>query len=227
MKLKELPYKVLIPVYNGENVVGDTIINLMKYCSRENILAINDGSTDKSAQVVLDLGIELLDMPVNGGKGLALEAGISKCAQENISWVISMDADGQHLASDLVKFLDFELNDDIGMIVGARNFKDKSMPKARVFSNTVSTAIVSSVANCKTFDSQCGYRAYNTALANKDCLPKEGRFEWESEVMIRASRAEFSISKVGIETIYNEDGPSHISHFRDTIRFLKMIVKYL
>jgi glycosyltransferase involved in cell wall biosynthesis len=225
--LTHFTYKVLVPVYNGEQVLGATLHALLQVVAADCVLVIDDGSADESAQVAQSMGVQVLKMGINQGKGMALCAGIKHCLAQDVQWCITMDADGQHSPKDLERFLQSPVDGRLGIIVGQRQFWGSNMPWLRIFSNTVSTWLVSLVAGQKTYDSQCGFRAYHTILWPAGCLPTQGRFEWESEALILTSRAGFGIGCVPIQTIYEKETFSHIKHRADTMRFLRMLYKYI
>lgn len=229
--MRDNSYCILIPVYNGAQVLGATLDRLTEFETPEHILVVDDGSVDGSGEIARQRGIEVLVQTPNQGKGQALRRGMQHLNENQVQWCITMDADGQHAPEDLAHFLNHQVEGDgdseLGVIVGSRNFRDKSMPWERVFSNSVSTKLVEMVCGCRVWDAQCGYRAYNTSLLNKNCLPENGRFEWESEVLVRAAHAGFLVSTVPVQTIYEEGNVSHISHVKDTWRFLKMLGQYI
>jgi glycosyltransferase involved in cell wall biosynthesis len=214
---------ILIPVYNGAPILRDTLQTLKSITPSLNLLVVDDGSTDASADIAEALAVEVLRQSPNQGKGTALYAGIYLAWQRNYQWVISLDADGQHAPADLNHFFNTEITEKTGVLAGQRHFKLGLMPWARVFSNTVTTWIVSALVGSKVYDSQCGYRAYRTKMLEQGVFPLFGRFEWESSVLVKAIQHNWQILPVPVQTLYFEGRGSHISHLRDTLRFLKLV----
>ena len=84
--------------------------------------------------------------------------------------------------------------------------------------------MLSALAGVPLFDSQCGCRCYSSRVATRGLFPESGRFAWESEVLVLAARAGERIERIPIPVVYAPRGESgsHISHVRDTLRFLKL-----
>ena len=94
---------VIVPCFNAENFIKDTIDDIRRY--QNNVLIIDDGSTDKSYDEMKDIkGIRILRHRHNKGKGAALKTGFMYAVENNFDAVITIDADGQHKASDIPKF---------------------------------------------------------------------------------------------------------------------------
>jgi hypothetical protein len=106
-----------------------------------------------------------------------------------------------------------------GFLVG-RRARSGSLPLHRRFSNAFTTWMVSRLAGRPVFDAQSGFRAYRAELA--DCLPREGRFEWESQALVICSRRGYGVEAVPVRTLYRGAG-SHMRLGRDTWRFLRMV----
>jgi hypothetical protein len=111
------------------------------------------------------------------------------------------------------------------IIVGNRLGDTTTMPVERVFSNRTTSYIVSLLAGQKIPDSQSGYRLIKTA-AVKDLVLTSDRFEMESELLIKAGRKEYKIDSIPISALY-EGAHSSISVFRDTYRFIRLVIRSL
>lgn len=224
-------YYVLIPAYNAGKYLTPLIQELTKYVELDSILIVDDGSQDDTQEILHQLGVHFILHDTNQGKAGALVSGFKWGIKKQKSWSITMDADGQHSPDDLQGFIrkikelsvaGSNSNDQFAAILGARDFSD-SMPKARVFSNSITTAFLTRLSGQALWDSQCGYRAYQLdLLQSAGCLELEtDGFQWESEVLVRLAWAGFYFDKMPIQTIYQKQG-SHISHIDDTLKFIKM-----
>jgi len=227
-KLNDLRWCVCIPAFQAAGVLASTLADVKQQIGAENLFIADDGSTDESSSIARAADVQVLRWEENRGKGAVLASAFERLLQMGYQWVITLDADSQHSPKDLPAFLEAQVSEQTGVIAGRRQFHGQNMPRARIFSNTVSSWLVSKVAGERVHDSQCGYRAYNLALTDAGAFPSAGRFEWESEVLIRAVKKGFHILEVPVCTIYDhEEGSSHIRAFRDTLRFLKMLAAYL
>lgn len=233
-------FYIIIPAYNAAEFLAQLVEDLTQYISLNQILIVNDGSKDTTGKLVPTLGTQFLNHSVNQGKAQALCSGFEWGLDHSYKWAITMDADGQHACDDLSNFitklkqineetthLEERIPADVGALLGARNFGE-TMPKSRVFSNATTTKVLENLAGQKLWDSQCGYRAYSlNALNRTGCLKLETRgFQWESEVLIKLAWSGYLFQRIPVQTIYNEQG-SHISHFKDTLRFVQMWLRLL
>jgi glycosyltransferase involved in cell wall biosynthesis len=212
---------ILIPAYQAERTVGDLVSRLMGLHPSVIILVVDDGSTDATSSRAQEAGAQVHKLAVNSGKGTALATGLSLLRDQGFRFGLCLDADGQHLPEDAGKFLTADVSDLCGVVVGARRLHPDSMPFPRVCSNRLTTFLLERQARKRIWDSQCGYRMYNLEALRKANVPRIGRFEWESEALVRIARTGFGIEKVDIATVYGSE-ESHIRPWRDTFRFAKL-----
>lgn len=214
---------VLIPAYKAKEQLSDFLPSLLETVPAEQICVVDDGSNDGTETICAKFSITCLKQKINRGKGTALVIGFDHLAKKNAQWILTMDADGQHAVDDIPLFIDAaNKHPDSGMIIGARNIALKSMPPARIFSNSVTSGIVSFMCKQKIEDSQCGYRLYSINIIKKISI-KYKRFEMESEVILKAAFEGFSIRFVPVRTLYCST-QSHISHVKDMIRWIKAVI---
>ncbi len=221
-------FLVLVPSYKAVRHLRETLPPLVSAVGAEQVLVVDDGSADGTAEFVATLpGVRCISFSENRGKGTALAAGIALARQDGREWCLSMDADGQHSMDDIPAFLDTAaaVPAEVGILAGARNFSLGIMPWPRILSNALSTWMVSWVAGAKVFDAQCGYRMYRCNMETVGVFPTQGRFEWEPAVLVNAVRKGFAVARVPVQTLYPEGVGSHISHLRDIARFLRMLWK--
>jgi glycosyltransferase involved in cell wall biosynthesis len=223
-ELRSRPHGVVIPAYQAARSLASVISGLIPLIPRSNILVVDDGSTDGTARVGEALGVRVLRHESNRGKGASLMTGLLEARDaRGWEWALTVDADGQHDARDMDGFLATRPAPETGIVVGARLRAGTAMPWHRRFSNASTTWLVSTLAGRPVYDAQCGYRAYRLDLVAS--LERDGRFEWESQALIRAARAGYGIEKVPVRTVYGDQG-SHMDLWRDSVRFLRMAGKF-
>ena len=214
---------VIIPAYNESKQVGDVVSSIKK--KGFDILVIDDGSSDDTAKIASNAGAKVLKNSVNKGKGAVLREGFDYAIRNSFDAVIAMDGDGQHHPDEIDIFIS-ETNDNcVGMVVGNRMKSSKDMPAIRWFTNKLTSRIISWACGQRVPDSQCGFRLIKTDALKKINL-QCCRYEIESELIIKISRAGYKIKSVPIQTIYQK-APSKINPFVDTFRFLRFILKEL
>jgi glycosyltransferase involved in cell wall biosynthesis len=215
---------VLIPAYKAGRVLTTFLPELLTVVPKSNICIVDDGSYDDTGAVCEKFGIAYLTNEINRGKGAALRKGFSYLLQKGTQWIITMDADGQHAVKDLTPFINASRErPDAGIIIGARSIRLGKMPPARIFSNTVTSALVSLFCGVRIRDSQCGYRIYSAALLKNISL-HFNRFEMESEVILKSCKAGFPVLFVPVQTLYCSTR-SHISHILDMIRWVYAVLR--
>lgn len=114
---------IVIPAYNEEKVIGQTLDELKQCNGPWDILVINDGSRDATESIVKSKGIRCVSLTLNLGIGTAVQTGYKVARREDYDWALQFDADGQHRPDQITLLLD-ELKDDISCVVGSRYLKE-------------------------------------------------------------------------------------------------------
>ncbi len=215
---------VAIPAFNAGHTLDTVLAGVRKHLPREQILVINDGSSDDTTDCAKRNCARLLVHEKNLGKGAALKTAFKYVLRETAAQaVITLDADGQHSPDEIPKFIQNFRQEKSDLVIGARDFTLKAMPLFRLMSNLITSKLLSLKAGQTIPDSQSGYRLYSRWLLQKLELQTNG-YETESEIIIQASRGNFKLDFVPIETIYN-GATSHIRGFRDVTRFIRLYSK--
>lgn len=212
---------ILIPILNEAKTIGDIVKKLKD--KKFSVVVIDDGSTDDSASLAAENGAVVLSNGINQGKGFSLQKGFQYVLDRGYDGVITMDGDGQHAICDLDHFLGSAHLKPNTVINGNRMSNSKDMPFVRLCTNRLMSVLISAVCHQKVQDSQCGYR-----FIGKDVLQTikltSGCYEIESEILIKSAKRGFSIHSVPVQTIYQGE-TSHIRPVRDTLRFIKYLIK--
>jgi|TARA_B100001105_G_scaffold55887_1_gene42525 glycosyltransferase involved in cell wall biosynthesis len=181
------------------------------------LLVIDDGSLDATAQILNDNGIPHLSHETNLGKGAAIKSGAKWAIENNFHWILTLDADQQHPPSSIPVFMERMKE---GVILIGQRTDLKSMPLLRVFSNTFTSLLLSIRTNHLLRDSQCGFRLIPLSLL-KEVTFKQNGFQFESELLIKASYADYTIKHINIPTVYGSE-KSAMRNIYDTIKFAAM-----
>jgi glycosyltransferase involved in cell wall biosynthesis len=219
--LERMKTCVIIPAYNESANILRLIQDIRKY--KLDILVIDDGSTDSTFSIAKDAGVQAMLNLSNQGKGASLIKGFKYALENNFDAVITMDADGQHLAQDLPSFIEAANDPGIHIVLGNRMLNVEKMPFLRVITNKFMSWFISAICKQAIPDTQCGFR-----LIKKDVLKNiklgTSKYETESELLIKASRQGFKIRSIPIRSIYGRE-KSQINPFIDTFRFIRLIFK--
>lgn len=214
---------VVIPVYNAAAQLEVLIPRVRQFVCDENLLCIDDGSTDGSGKILRQLAVPMLTLSENCGKGKALKVGFRHAMAGGYRSVLTLDADLQHLPEEIPNF--FAHDNGKRLLIGTRTISPRAMPPHRWLSNTLTSIILSGFAGRRVRDSQCGFRLIPVTLLTQLSLEAE-RFDLESELLFQAIKTDIDIEEVPISTIYNGNGSS-IHHLRDTSNFIRQIWKSL
>ena len=207
---------VVVPVFNGEQFILKLHTSFIETDIRQ-FLFIDDGSLDATAQILNDNGIPHLSHETNLGKGAAIKSGAKWAIENNFHWILTLDADQQHPPSSIPVFMERMKE---GVILIGQRTDLKSMPLLRVFSNTFTSLLLSIRTNHLLRDSQCGFRLIPLSLL-KEVTFKQNGFQFESELLIKASYADYTIKHINIPTVYGSE-KSAMRNIYDTIKFAAM-----
>lgn len=201
---------ILIPAYNSASWIPDLVERCLPYSPR--VLVVDDGSIDGTASLAWRAGAEVVQHPRNRGKGLALRTGFDILLREG-HWdtLLTLDADGQHDPSDIPRFLEAGEEGRVGIVIGSRLAEMGDMRRLRLFFNRLSTRCISGLCRQKIEDTQSGYRLIRADLLRKVQI-QGSRYDLEAELLIKASRAGFSIISVPISAPRIDGLPT--SHYR-------------
>ncbi|MDB5273557.1 MAG: family 2 glycosyl transferase [Chitinophagaceae bacterium] len=209
---------VLIPTYNNATTIAQVIQSVLSYTHR--ILIVNDGSTDHTKEVLAQFpSIEQVAYPVNKGKGYALRQGFKYLQKKEVKYVITIDSDGQHKASDLIHFIHNIDQHPAAIMMGARDMGQANVPGKSSFGNKFSNFWFKLQTGINMPDTQTGYRLYPLYLM-KDISLFTNKYELEIEVIVKAAWRGIEVVAVPIDVYYptKEERISHFRPFKDFSR---------
>jgi glycosyltransferase involved in cell wall biosynthesis len=215
------PVVVVFPAYNAEKTLLPVIKGLRQVLPRATIVGVNDGSQDGTAALLKSVCDDMIDFPVNKGKGAALAAGFAAALKTDCRAVLTIDSDGQHdpaFAPAILSALD-----TTHIAIGTRDLTGQQVPRHRRIANMMSSAATRIVSGGAVRDSQSGYRGIRREVL-EEIQAQGDRYEFETDFVIRAARAGFAITNVPISTIYGPE--SYFREFHDAMRVISVIWKH-
>ncbi|MCP4685556.1 MAG: glycosyltransferase family 2 protein [bacterium] len=210
---------VVVPAYNAARHLRELTTRLREFVCDENLLVVNDGSSDGTVGVLQDLDLNYISFPENRGKGAALMAGFQYAIEKGYRSVLTIDADLQHLPEEVPAF--FAADNGRRVVIGTRKMIAGVMPFERRLTNNLTSLIISIFSFCRVRDSQSGFRLIPTEVLKAMRL-KTVRYDFESEMLFQAGALGCRVAEVPISTVY-EESTSYINPFRDTLRFIRQI----
>ncbi len=210
---------ILIPVYNAAPYLSELVSRLRQFVCEENLLFVNDGSTDGSLGILEGEKVHILSYDKNRGKGAALQAGFDYAIRKGYRSVLTVDADLQHLPEELPRF--YAKDDGRRLLMGTRSITLDVMPFDRWLTNNLTSMIISIFSSQRVRDSQSGYRLIPVSLLKAISL-RTIKYDLESEILFKAGAAGCSVGEVAISTVY-AGSHSFINPLNDTLRFIRQI----
>ncbi len=212
---------IAIPAYEAAASVGGVVVRVLAIVP--NVLVVDDGSRDGTAEAARAAGAEVHVLPVNRGKGAALAAAFEILFSRGFTGVVTVDADGQHLPEEIPRLLAAAAEADL--VLGTRDHLFTEMGRVRRLSNRLSSGAISWAAGQVIGDVQTGFRYYARELIERTGFP-ESRFEAESAVVVRASRLGMRVITTPVRLGF-ADGRT-TSHYRpivDSLRIASAVVR--
>lgn len=213
---------VLIPTYNESAEIRQLAgtVRSMGFP----VIIVDDGSNDRTVEEAMASGALVIRHEKNLGKGASLRTGFEYILREGYEAALIMDGDAQHSPKDIHKFIDAAGKRENALVIGNRMGAAENMPLDRKLANMFMSFIISLMCGQKIPDSQCGFRLLKRELLENikiEC----SRFEVESEILIKASRAGAKILSITIQTLYGKES-SQINPLWDTFRFIIFLVRW-
>ncbi len=217
--MKKTSLSIVLPAKNEGASLKTLLPQLKSITPEAEILVINDGSTDDTAQVATDAGAKVITHPYSQGNGAAIKTGARNAAGDII---IFMDADGQHDPQDIPVLL-AKLDEGYDMVVGARSANTQASLFRR-FANSFYNRLATVMTGHKIEDLTCGFRAVRAAKFRKFIYLLPNGFSYPTTSTMAFFRSGFPVAYVPIHAGKRE-GKSHIKIMKDGVRFFIIILR--
>ena len=216
----------VIPAYRAAATVGDVVRGARAHCAR--VVVVDDGSDDDTERRARAAGAEVRRHPANAGKGAAIVTGLRALEAAGVGRAVTLDADGQHLASQIPALLAASDAVPGAIVVGARRKQGQTIARLNRFGNWMADRLLRAIAGRTLPDTQSGFRVYPVA-ATLALGVRGARYDFETEVLLRAARCGMPLLGVPVE-VYYPPVAERVSHFRparDTLRIIWTVLRLL
>ncbi|MBO7416994.1 MAG: glycosyltransferase family 2 protein [Bacteroidaceae bacterium] len=213
-------YCIIIPTYNNCRTVADVAQCALTVCG--DVIVVNDGSTDGTADVLKDVDVTVLTHDRNRGKGKALKTGLMYARGKGFTHAVTIDADGQHYPEDIPVLIEASEQNAGSLIVGCRNLTSENMPRQNTFANRFSNFWFRLQTAQHLDDTQSGFRIYPLDRLYGMWLITS-RYEAELELMVYAAWHGVRMIGVPVRVLYQPEG-ERVSHFRPFRDFFRITV---
>jgi len=220
--MQQLKCCVIVPTFNNDRTLKKVLDGVLAHTP--NVIVVNDGATDNTT-AVLEAYPQLVQIHLekNSGKGQALRVGFKKALALGYHFAITIDSDGQHFPEDIPVFINALAKEPSKkvLLIGARNMQQSDVPGRSSFGNRFSNFWFWVETGHWLKDTQSGYRLYPLDTL-KDMNFYTHKFEFEIEVIVRASWKGITVKNIPIQIRY--DDADRVSHFRPILDFARISV---
>jgi polyprenyl-phospho-N-acetylgalactosaminyl synthase len=217
-----LPW-IVIPAYNEATRLG-AVLQDLRLAGDYPIIVVDDGSRDGTSQVAKKHSVYVLRHIINRGQGAALQTGIDFAFEQGALWIVTFDADGQHLASDLPTVLEPLRNDSADLVLGSRFLGNAiNMPWSRGLLLRAAVLFTRLTTGLKLTDTHNGLRGIHRRVVQQLRISEDGMAH-ASEMLRAAANHHLRVTEVPVTIRYSTEsvakGQSNSAAFRILGRLL-------
>ena len=224
---------VLIPTLDPDRRLCEIVDGLRARVAAE-VIVVDDGSSPECEKVFSELaeksGCTLVRHGVNRGKGAALRTAFMKYLSEHPDGIgcVTADDDGQHSVDDIAAMLEKFRDDPDSLLLGRRDFSGGDVPWRSRFGNVLTRAVFRLLTGIRIGDTQTGLRAIPAEVMEDSLAIRGDRFEFETELLLRAWDAGVPFREMPIRTVYVDgNAGTHFRPLRDGMRIYRVILAHL
>ncbi len=215
----------IIPAYNEEGSLQNTIEELKAVAPEVDFIVINDGSTDSTGGICRANGYPVLDLPVNGGLTVGFQTGMKYAARKGYSYAIQFDADGQHMPRYIDAMRKKMDDTDADIVIGSRFVQFKKEHSARMFGSRIITFIVKMTTGKRVSDPTSGMRMFNRRMI--ELFAKDMSLNPEPETIAHLIRKGVMVEEVQVSMRDRTAGESYLNLTRSAAYMLRVCTSIL
>lgn len=215
----------IIPAYNEEGSLQNTIEELKAVAPEVDFIVINDGSTDSTGGICRANGYPVLDLPVNGGLTVGFQAGMKYAARKGYSYAVQFDADGQHMPRYIDAMRKKMDDTDADIVIGSRFVQHKKEHSARMFGSRIITFIVKMTTGKRVSDPTSGMRMFNRRMI--ELFSKDMGLNPEPETVAHLIRKGARVEEVQVSMRDRTTGESYLNLTRSAAYMIRVCTSIL
>jgi len=215
----------VIPAFNESAALPSTIADLRAVQPGIDIVVVDDGSLDDTAEVAASLGVDVLRLPFNLGIGGALRCGFRFAVQQGYERALQFDADGQHLASEVDTLL-APLAEGADMVIGVRfgDGNDYDVGRSRRLAMGVLRTIARWLTGRRLADTSSGFRAFSRPMLERFAQEYPLEYMDSVEALVQAVREGYDVREVPVQMRQRSAGQASNRRFRLVYHYVRLLV---
>ncbi len=215
---------IVIPAKDEATRVG-RVIQKTRHAGFDNIIIVNDGSSDNTSEIAEQFGTIVLNHPINLGPGAATQTGIEYALMQGAEVIVTLDADEQHSPSDIQQLVETLQKQKVEVVIGSRFLKeDNKIPPSRIFYNKIANVVTYILTGINVTDSQSGMKAMSRRFLLKSKLSFNG-FEFCIEIIRNIRLTNSKHTEIPIQVMYSAETLSKGQSFISGVRMLGKLFK--
>ena len=193
---------VVVPAYNEAEKIGEVVKDIKKVI--ENIIVVDDGSTDQTGEIAKAAGVIVLTHLINRGQGAALQTGINFALAQGAEIIVTFDADGQLLAPEIDQVVKPLLLGEVDVVLGSRFLnKINKIPRDKKIILRLAVLVTRLYTGLKLTDTHNGFRAMSRQAAEKIKIQQDGMAH-ASEILEQIKKCSLRFKEVPVTMRYTE-----------------------
>ena len=227
---------ILVLAYNEERSLNYVISRIPSKILgfSPDIILVNDGSTDHTAKIGRDMGIDVVSHKKNMGLGVTIRTGLSAALKKNPDVIVHLDGDGQYRPEEIPKLVSFLLKNNFDLVLGTR-FKNLNykMPIVKNLGNRLVSFFIRHLTRTRISDTQTGFRAMTPKLAKFMVHNLKGTYTYTQEMVLHAVLNGYKVGEIPLSFDKRMHGESRLilnlfSYlFKVGIIVIKTLIHYL
>jgi glycosyltransferase involved in cell wall biosynthesis len=215
----------IIPALNEAGTIAAVVEGVRPFVAR--VIVVDDGSGDETAERARAAGADVIVHETNRGKGHAVRAGLARAFESDVTHVLLLDGDLQHLPEEAAGLLAEAERTGADAVLGERKFERDRMPASRYHANRIGSRVLSWFVGLPVQDTQCGFRVFRVDALRPMRLTATG-YEIETEMLVKIRRRGGRIACSPVSAVYTGQ-KSKLRPLPDTTRtcFLAVYYRYL
>jgi glycosyltransferase involved in cell wall biosynthesis len=201
MSQKHIKIIAGMPAYNESKYIGSLVLNTKQYV--DEVIIVDDGSTDETSQIAKFAGAEVVRHPQNKGYGAAILSIFEEARKRDPDVLIILDADSQHNPQEIPRLIQ-PIIDGYDVVIGTREHQSEKIPFYRRMGQKVISSSVNILSKEHLTDTECGFRAFSRKAIMTLNL-KESGMAISAETVAEASRKNLKITQVPVSVTYGKD----------------------